>query len=247
MFVSALLLSLQAAPGAAQEPPRYAECMDLAMGDPAAAIANASRWRIDGGGVPARQCLGMAYANQGKWNAAAEAFEEAAREADAAKDKGAATLWAQAGNGWLAAGDADKARRALDAALASGTLTGLALGEVRLDRARVLVAGGDLDGARSDIDAALRDAAEDPLAWLLSATLARRQNDLVRAQADIREALRRSGDDASVQLEAGNIAALSGDEAGARTAWSRAIELAPGSGTADAARAALAQFGATAN
>jgi Flp pilus assembly protein TadD len=76
----------------------------------------------------------------------------------------------------------------------------------------------------------------------LSATLARRMNDLPRAQTDIAEALKLASDDASVQLEAGNIAALSGDADAARTAWQAAAKLAPGTATADNARAALAQF-----
>ena len=52
-------------------------------------------------------------------------------------------------------------------------------------------------------------------------------------------------DDASVQLEAGNIAAAAGDEANARSAWGRVIELSPGSPIATSARKALEQFGAT--
>ena len=242
------LLSLQAATTAApppgQEPPRYAECMDLATGDPSQGVAAASKWKVEGGGMLARQCLGVAYANQKRWPSAAAAFEEAAREAESAHDVRSANYWAQAGNAWLAAGEPAKARAALDAALASGHLTGLALGEARLDRARVLVAAGDMEGARGDLDRALADARADPLAWLLSATLARRQGDLTRAKADIAEALRRWADDPQVQLEAGNIAASAGDEAGARTAWSRVIELAPGSPAAESARKALAQFGA---
>lgn len=243
------LLSLQAATAAApppgQEPPRYAECMDLATGDPSQGVSAASKWRVEGGGMLARQCLGVAYANQKRWPSAAAAFEEAAREAESAHDVRSANYWAQAGNAWLAAGEPVKARAALDAALASGHLTGLALGEARLDRARVLVAAGDMEGARGDLDRALADARADPLAWLLSATLARRQGDLVRAKADIAEALRRAADDPQVQLEAGNIAATAGDEAGARTAWGRVVELAPGSPAAESARKALAQFGAS--
>jgi tetratricopeptide (TPR) repeat protein len=243
------LLSLQAATAAApppgKEPPRYAECMDLATGDPSQGAAAAARWRVEGGGMLARQCLGVAYANQKRWPSAAAAFEEAAREAENARDARAANYWAQAGNAWLAAGEPVKARGALDAALASGNLTGLALGEARLDRARVLVAAGDMDGARSDLDRALADAKADPLAWLLSATLARRQGDIARAKVDITEALKRAGDDAQVQLEAGNIAAVQGDEAGARAAWGQVLKLAPGSPAAESARKALAQFGAT--
>ncbi|TGX55075.1 tetratricopeptide repeat protein [Sphingomonas gei] len=242
-------LSLQAAtaaaPQAGQEPPRFAACMDLATGDPSQGVTAAGQWRTDGGGMLARQCLGVAYANQKRWPSAAAAFEEAAREAETSRDARASNYWAQAGNAWLAAGEHVKARAALDAALASGHLAGLALGEARLDHARALVAAGDADGARADLDRALQDAAADPLAWLLSATLARRQGDLPRAKTDIAEALKRAADDAQVQLEAGNIAASAGDEAGARAAWGQVLTLSPGSATADSARKALAQFGAS--
>ncbi|NIJ21743.1 tetratricopeptide (TPR) repeat protein [Sphingomonas naasensis] len=243
------LLSLQAATAAApppgKEPPRYAECMDLATGDPSQGVTAAAKWKVEGGGMLARQCLGVAYANQKRWPSAAAAFEEAAHDAESAHDVRSSNYWAQAGNAWLAAGDPVKARAALDAALASGNLSGLALGEARLDRARVLVAAGDMAGARSDLDRALADAKADPLAWLLSATLARRQGDLPRAKTDIAEALKRAADDPQVQLEAGNIAAVDGDEAAARAAWGQVLTLAPGSATAEAARKALAQFGAS--
>ena len=135
-----------------------------------------------------------------------------------------------------------KAHAALDAALTSGTLVGQDRGEALLDRARALVAAGQMAGARTDLDAALAEAPDDPLAWLLSATLARRMNDLPRARTDIAEALKRSGDDASVQLEAGNIAALSGDAEGAKRAWTLVPKLAPASPMAASARQALSQF-----
>jgi tetratricopeptide (TPR) repeat protein len=241
-----LMAAAQDAPPPAQDSvsKRYERCVDLATGDPKAGEAEAMKWRGEGGGHRAKQCLALAYANQERWDSAAAAFEEAAREAEIAKEAKASDYWAQAGNAWLAAGDPVKARSALDAALVSTSLTGLALGEAHLDRARARVATGDAEGARSDLDKALIYAAEDPLSWLLSATLARRMGDLARAKKEIDEALRRSPDDASVQLEAGNIAALRGDEPTARAAWARVLELAPGSAQANAARDALGQFGA---
>ncbi|QNA82679.1 hypothetical protein G4G27_00650 [Sphingomonas sp. So64.6b] len=241
-----LLLLAAAAPVQAGPPApaqdRYTHCLDLATNDPATGADEAGRWQLSGGGFLARQCLGVAYANSGNWNAAAAEFEGAARAAELAKDKRAALFWAQGGNAWLAAKEPGKARAALDAALAAGSLTGLQRGEALLDRGRAQVASNDLAGAREDLDQALVDAAADPLAWLLSATLARRMDDLPRARKDIAEALKRSGDDASVQLEAGNIAALGGDEAGAKAAWGQASKIAPESESGIAAKAALAQF-----
>ena len=52
----------------------------------------------------------------------------------------------------------------------------------------------------------------------------------------------RAKDDPSVMLEVGNIAARSGDAAGAQAAWTEAIRLRPTGETADQARAALRQF-----
>jgi tetratricopeptide (TPR) repeat protein len=222
---------------------RLSECLELATADAAKGEAAAIQWSSEGGGYFAAQCLGVALANQQRWDAAAGAFEAAARDAETAKDARSADFWAQAGNAWLAAGDADKARVALDSAIAAGTLLGIGLGEAHLDRARARVAAGDFEAARSDLDRATSYAADNPLAWLLSATLARRMTDLARADKDIKEALRRSPEDASIQLEAGNIAALRGEVASARAAWARVLELAPGSPQANAARKGLEQFG----
>jgi tetratricopeptide (TPR) repeat protein len=229
MILTLLLAAAQVAPAAAgpvdPRGDRFARCVGLTQTDPAAARAEAGRWRIGGGRYFARQCAGLAFAAEKNWPSAAAEFEEAAREAQVVKDDRAASYWAQAGT-----------------ALAAGSLTGLPLGEAQLDHARALVAAGDLDAARGDLDLALTTAGDDPLAWLLSATLARRMDNLPRARSDIAEALKRSADDASVQLEAGNIAARSGDEAAAREAWGTAARLAPTSDVGRNAVAALKQF-----
>lgn len=206
---------------------RYDQCVDAAINDPPRGEQVATQWRLTGGEFLARQCLGMSYTARQQWAAAAQAFEQAAREAELARDVRAANYWAQAGNAHLAEGDTTAASAALDAALANGSLSGLALGEAHLDRARVRVAANDLPGARGDLDQAIAHAPADPLSWLLSATLARRMNDLPRARADIAEALRRASDDASVQLEAGNIAGLSGDMAAARAAFEAVLRISP--------------------
>ena len=241
LFLLAQISGPQAGPVATLED-RYEHCLDRAANDPAGAEAEAGQWQLAGGTFFASQCLGMAYSNERRWTAAAAAFDAAARAAEKAGDLRAANYWAQAGNAWLAAGDASKARAALDAALSSGTLKGLPLGEAHLDRARAMVAGGDLENARDDLDRALVDIPADPLAWLLSATLARRMAQVVRAKTDIAEALRLGADDPAVQLEAGNIAALAGDAAGAQSAWRQAVTLRANSVPGKAAAAALAQF-----
>lgn len=223
---------------------RFEACTALVDTDPARALDQAGAWRLNGGGVAARHCEALAYVAQKRWLPAATAFESAARDADTAADGRAGNLWVQAGNAALAAGDAARALSAFDAALVRATAAGADLGELHLDRARARFALADRKGARADLDTALKLVAADPLAWLLSATLARQAGDLVRATTDIGEAQKRSPDDAQVALEAGNIAVLSGRDDAARTAWTTAVRIAPASAAAKAAAEALTRLNA---
>src|SRR3546814_14278369 len=99
-----------------------------------------SDWSADvcssdlGGGYLARQCLGFAYAEQKHWLPAMTAFQQAADEADIARDPTSGQLWAQAGNAALAGEQPDKARTYFNAALARGIPDGLEKGEISLDR-----------------------------------------------------------------------------------------------------------------
>lgn len=225
-------------PAAAREdgripvPAKYAApfqaCLDQAIEAPDAGVAFAQKWRIDGGSFYARHCMGFAYARAERWGPAIVAFEQAAEEAERSAEMAqSARLWAQAGNAALASGDPAKARQDFDAALARGLPDGLEKGEVHVDRARALVALGDTVAARESLDVALAQAPRDPLGWLLSATLARRSGEMALAQAHIARAVQLSPDDASVALEEGNIAVLTQHDDVARSAWQRAVRLAP--------------------
>jgi tetratricopeptide (TPR) repeat protein len=232
-----------AAPETSTEQQRFEACVALAERDPAKAIDQAGAWRVSGGGVAARHCEALAFVTQKRWLPAATAFEAAATDADNKGDGRSGNLWVQAGNAALAANDPARARTAFDAAMVRGQAKGADLGEIHLDRSRARFALGDKQGAREDIDAALKLVPADPLAWLLSATLARQSGDLARAATDIEEAQKRSPDDAQVALEAGNIAILSGSDAAARIAWQAAVKNAPNSAAGKAAADALARLG----
>jgi tetratricopeptide (TPR) repeat protein len=223
---------------------RFDQCHDAAITDPASGVAAANQWLTEGGSYLARQCLGFAYARQGTYPAAVTAFVAAAEEATSARDRRAAILWAQAGNAALAGGDATTARAHLNAAIVAGTLTGVQLGEAYLDRARAALALGDMAGGRADLDLAATHAAQDPLVWLLSATLARRQDDLARALADIAVAAQLGPRDAAIALEAGNIAAAGDRLAVARRNWETAVTLGGSDPAASTARARLEELNA---
>ena len=238
-----ILLALAAAAHAAPATPPSAQaktCIDQVRADPARALTAADDWRKKGGGLDASQCGALALAALERWSEAATAFETTALEADRLHDLRAADYRVQAGNAWLAGGDAAKARRDFDAALAMNTLSPKLRGEVHLDRARAAVAAGDAAAARADIDKALTLVPGDPFAWYLSAALARRQNDLPRAKADIAKALGLSPQEPALLLEAGNIAGSGGDADAARAFYERAAKADPSGETGKAAAAAIA-------
>ncbi|NCP11633.1 MAG: hypothetical protein GW859_06715 [Sphingomonadales bacterium] len=236
----------RAADARAKAVAEFDACIDRAGADAADGERAALDWLSRGGGWAARQCLGFAYGQAGNYAAAADAFSRAAD--DAAKDRAdsAAALWVQAGNAALAAGAAPRAARYFDAALAHGSLSGLPLGEAHLDRARARAANGDMAGAGEDLARARIEAAGDPLVWLLSATLARRQGDLAAAASYIAETARLSPTDPATLLEAGNIAILSGQDETARRNWEAVVAAAPDSAEAASARENLGRLGAVA-
>ncbi len=237
-----LLAAASLSPAPAKGEERFAACLAMVDADPAKAIDEASTWQLAGGGVLARQCLGLAFARQERWGPAMTAFEQAATEAERNRDGRSARLWVQAGNAALAATEAGKARTYLDTAIVSGQLAGAEKGEAHLDRARALVALRQPAQARTDLDEAIKLVPEDPLVWLLSATLARRTGNLELAEKHIDEAVKRAPDDAQVALEAGNIALTQGYEAAARAAWEGAVKLSPNGTAGKAAAAALKQL-----
>lgn len=246
-----LLLALAAAPNVAApaEPAeaRFRRCTRQVRAAPEQAVKSAGAWQAEGGGLHARQCLGLAYVALERWSDAAAAFEQAARDAEVAQDPGRADFWVQAGNAWLAAGEPAKARAAFDAALATNLLAPELRGEVHVDRGRAAVAQGDLAAARRDFDKAVELVPGDAFAWYLSAALARKQGDMRRAQTEIAKALALAPDDAELLLEAGSIAAMSGEEEAARGLYARAARAAPDSDAGRRAQAALAANGGEAS
>ena len=225
---------------AAPDEARYRSCTTLIRAEPQRAVETATAWLRSGGGIEARQCLGLAYVQLEMWASAATAFEQAAEEAQRTSDARRAELLVQAGNAWLAVDEAGNAIRNFDAALAADSLTEAMRGEVHLDRARARISLDEAAGAREDVDRALQLVAADPFAWYMSAALARRQNDLPRARTDIARARQLAPDNADIMLLAGTIAGLDGNMAEAERLYRRVVEVAPDSPAGRAAQESLA-------
>lgn len=183
-------------------------------------------------------CRALQASNGGNSEAAAQAFEQAAG-AQTTDESEKARMWAAAGNMWIAANQPGKAALALDKALAGTALQAEQRGEALLDRARAAEAQNDLKTARSKVTEAARTVSEDPFLWYFSAALAIRENDAVTARAAIGRALTLEPNNPTILFEAGHVHHFAGDEAGARTYWSRASAADPNGKSGQAAREAL--------
>ena len=228
------------------EDDRLQLCIERAGKDPATSLAEASAWVAAAKGANRSkplECLGQIYTVLLRWDAAEGAFAEAAGVTPPADDARRAALFAQAGNAALAGGHADRALNHLDAAVAVPGIGPLARGQAEIDRARALLALDRLEDSVAAFAAAQRDAPDDPDAWLLGATVARRRGDYAAAQRQIEVAGKLASTDPEVGLEAGVIAMLDGREPAARKAWQSVMLVAPGTREAETAKAYLAQLG----
>lgn len=258
MFAAALTATLlMAAQGAAaapsaQHPRSLAEdrlevCMDKARTDPASAIAEADAWAAEAPGAETsypQQCLGHAYTSLLRWEAAERAFLTAREAALETAHFRRAQLAAMAANAALAEERAGAALFSLDLAAidaeAAGD-TGLQA-VVKIDRARAFVLQGNLADAEAALASARTLDPQSPYAWLLSATLARRQGKLGEAQGFIETAAALSPDYPEIGLEAGVIAMLQGREEAAAESWRSVLAIEPDSEAAATARGYLAQL-----
>lgn len=246
-FTLILPLVAQLGSAATFDGARLAECLEQARTDPTTAIVTASVWIGDAEGASRsdpQQCLGMAFTRLLRWQAAEQAFL-AARDMALESDRLVrARLGAMAGNSAAADGRPAAALADLDQARDDAKAAGdnRLAGEIELDRSRNLVALARMDDAAEALANARIDAPQNYETWLLSATLARRMDDLAGAQARIAVAAQLAPQNPAVGLEAGLVAALAGQDEAARKSWQSVIEIAAGSPEAEAARTYLAQL-----
>lgn len=224
------------------------ECMSAVASDPPGALDMAQAWLEEAKGstaAPAQFCLGSAHAARGDWSDAEAAFL-AGRDAAASSDfRLRAQLGAMAGTMALVQDEAERALVALDRAHADALAAPDAqlAGDIAVDRSRTLVALKREDEAAKALAEARAASPENPDAWLLSATLSRRQDKLAEAQEQIQAAAGLNPVDPAVGLEAGVIAVLSGRDEAARKSWESVIAAAPDSEEAKTAADYLAQLG----
>lgn len=226
---------------------RLSTCITQARKDVTTAIVTADEWLKEAKGTERAyplQCLGLAYANLMRWEAAEETFTAARDALDGTTPKWRARLGGMAANAALADQRPGAALALLDTACAdarAGADDTMA-GGFEIDRARALVALDRPEEAEQALNTARRDAPQSTESWLLSATLARRMGKLEDAQFFIETASAMNPVDLEIGLEAGLIAALAGRDDAARKSWQSVIKAAPDSDIAKQARAYLEQM-----
>lgn len=195
--------------------------------------------------VRAGLCLGVALSDLDRWDEARTAFTNARDAADPADHASRARLGAMAGNAALAAGQAGQALSLLAPAATDAKIVGDAdlTAAIALDRARGLVAVKQPDEAANALAEARAAQPDNAQAWLLSATLSRRQDKLAQAQTQIEKAASLAPQDPEIGLEAGVIAMLSHNDAAARRSWESVVAAAPSSDAAVTAKQYLSQLG----
>lgn len=227
------------------------ECLDLAMARPADAIEVAQNWLAAAKTMReragAKQCQAMALTRIEGWDEAATLFLSAREDTPVTDLAERARLGALGGNAHLAAGDAGAALIALDVAKGDAVKGSDAKlkAAIAIDRARALVALNRPDEAAAALAEARSAAPANAQAWLLSATLSRRQGKLADAQQQIERAAELMPVDPEIGLEAGVIAVLAGRDDAARKSWESVIRAAPGSDIAKIAQGYLDQLGQT--
>ena len=200
----------------------YDQCIDLAMHQPETGFERAIAWRDLSGGVAARHCVAVALYGLGQFSEAVLRLERLVQEnADLGLQ---VSLLSQAGNAWLMAEEFGRAHAALSA--------GLDLAPENLDWliARSLVYAA-AENYWDTVDALNR---ADALVFRASAY--RYLDSLELASDDVNRALSLKPDHVAAYLERGIIRRLSRDPDGAREDWLHAINLAPKSPAAEAAR-----------
>ncbi len=215
---------------------RYTECMKLARKEPLKALAAAEKWMAEGGDLGARHCVALAMFEAGRHVQAATQFEAIARDMGQERPGLRAELWAQAGQAWMEAGQAENAAAAQSRALELKTNDP----DLWVDRGLSHAAMRAWPRAISDFDNALIMRPKDVEILVLRAAAWRNSGNPARALADADSALKIAPEHSEALLERGFAALSRGDKSVASADFSKVLGLVPpGSDAARRAQAGL--------
>lgn len=216
----------------------YQSCLALAARDPKAALADAQAWERSNGGAPAGHCEAVALVGLKQYPQAAVKLDTLGRAPGMGGLR--ASLFDQAGNAWLLAGNAAKAVASFQAALA------LSAGDADLyaDLARAQAVLAAWPAVENDLNAALGMAPWRADLLVLRANARQAQGKLKEAAADADAAVKLAPRSAEALMERGSVRRDAGDLGGARADFEKALAIRPAGRTADDARRNIAALDA---
>lgn len=222
-------------------PPRIAQggdydrCLAMLSTDPRGAAAFADAWEATGGGDGATHCRALAEITLGAPEKGAEMMETLANVSHG-QAAARASLYGQADQAWLMAGEP---RRAFGAATLALSLTPDDAG-LLVDRSIAAASLERYDDAVDDLTRALDVDPRRVDALVFRGAAWRHLDQMGLAQDDIDRAFALDPENADALLERGILRQRRGDREGARRDWEHAIVLAPNNATGDLAQQNLA-------
>lgn len=232
-------LPVPPAPPRVASGPDYERCLTRLATDPAGAASFADAWEAVGGGEGAVHCRALALIGLGDLGAGAELLQALAGRSRAPAPA-RASLYGQAGQAWLIAGDPGRAYGAATLAL----LLSPDDPDLLIDRS---IASASMERYNETIDDLGLALDQDPRrvdALVFRAAAWRHLDQLDLASDDIDRALASDPESPDALLERGILRQRRGDGPGARQDWQRAVALAPGTATGDLAEQNLALLAA---
>jgi tetratricopeptide (TPR) repeat protein len=215
-------------------------CVALAHSNPQAGLDRAQLWFSEGGGFNADHCAAIALYELRRYAEAARRFEELATAMMAAPRQQRVETLDQAGQAWLAADDAARAKADFDAALTLDKDDP----DLLIDRAEAQAALKKYWEAIDDLNRVIELDPKRADAYVYRGAAYRAVDALDLALEDVERALAIEPDSILGLLERGNTRRLKGDPLGARADWLRILKLAPDSAAAAAARVNLERLSA---
>lgn len=207
---------------------RYNDCMQLARTEPLRALPVAERWQAAGGGLGARHCAAVAMFEAGRYGQAAEQLESIARDMGQERPGLRAEVLAQAGQGYMEAGFAERAAEMQSRAL---VLKG-GDPDLWIDRGLSHAAMRAWPRAIADFDRALVLRPNDVETLVLRAAAWRNAGNPQKALDDAARALKIAPDHSEALLERGFAALARGDRRQASDDFNTVLRLVPPDSTA---------------
>jgi len=219
---------------------RYEQCLSLANLNPLEALRSATEWSKAKGGAPAEHCLAMALTELKRYPEAAARLDALGRAPDMGSLR--ASVFDQAGNAWMLAGNGAKATASFSAALALSANDA----DLYADLARAQAMQKDWKSAEADLNAALEIQPRRVDFLILRSSALAAQGKLAEARDDADAALKLRPNSPEALIQRGDIARRAGDVGSARRDFQAALKIAGGGETADAARSELSLLDAAA-